>query len=86
MINIQAIYITNGNKFVYSECVDIIEDAMKVDYRFWYHYKVVLRLYYNGIELARLDNDCSFSEEIEWLKEQMKKIDEREIERCKYEN
>jgi hypothetical protein len=86
MINIQAVYTTNGNKFVYNDYVDTIEDAIKADYRFWYHYKVALRLYYNDIELVRLNNDCSFDEEIEYLKDQIIKIDENEVERCKYEN
>lgn len=86
MINIQAVYTTNGNKFVYNDYVDTIEDAIKSDYRFWYHYKVALRLHYNDIELVRLNNDCSFDEEIEYLKDQIIKIDENEVERCKYEN
>ena len=86
MINIQGTYTSNGNKFVYNDYVNTIEEAMKVDYRFWYHYKVTLIFYYNDRQLARLSEDCEFDEEILFLKEQISTIDKKEIERYKYEN
>ena len=81
MIKLKAIY-GKYKGLKYENSVDTIEDAIKADYRFWYHYKEQSDFYYNDIKLNRLDNDCEFDDEIEHLKEQMKKIDENEVERC----
>ena len=76
----------NDNKWVYDDYVETIEEAIKTDYRFWYKYKVQLDFYYEGKLLKRLDDNRSFKEEINYLKEQIAKIDENERERYKYEN
>ena len=73
MIKIKAIY-GKYKDLKYENSVDTIEDAIKSDYRFWYHYKEQLDFYYNGIKLERLSDDCEFDEEIENLKEQIVNI------------
>ena len=84
MIRVTGTY--NDNKWVYDDYVETIEEAIKTDYRFWYKYKAELKFYYEGILLERLDDNRSFEEEINYIKEQIAKIDKNERERYKYEN
>ena len=65
-----------GGKYILSDYAETVEEAIKKDYTLWKDGKqFVAKLTYKGQLLNRLDNDCSFNEEIEWLKEQIMIID-----------
>ena len=55
-----------------------VGEAIKKDYLLWKARKFVAELTYKGQLLNRLNDDCEFDDEIEHLKEQMKKIDDNE--------
>ena len=84
MINVTGTY--NEGNWAYNNHAETIEEAIKMDYEFWCKHKEELKFNYEGVTLKRLDNDCSFDKEISYLKEQIDKIDENNIERYKYEN
>ena len=63
-------------KYILNDYAETVEEAIKVkDYYLWYHNKFKAELTYKGQLLNRLDDDCEFDEEIEYLKHQIMVID-----------
>ena len=63
-------------EYILNDYAETVEEAIKVkDYYLWYHNKFKAELTYKGQLLNRLDDDCEFDEEIEYLKNQIMVID-----------
>ena len=63
-------------KYILNDYAGTVEEAIKKDYTLWKDGKqFVAELNYKGKLLKRLDNDCSFGEEIAYLEMQISKID-----------
>ena len=74
MIEIGTIGVYRGNICI--KIVDTIDEAIVVDYiHGWNEGHIQLDIRYKGQLLQRLDDDCSFEEEIGYLKHQISVID-----------
>lgn len=58
-------------EYEYQDFVFTVEKAIEDDYRYWKTYHRAFEFYYQGQLLKRLDDNCSFIEEIEYLKHQI---------------
>ena len=66
----KLIGVYSGNSFI--DMVATVREALKVDYEHgWKHNHIQLDIYYKGLLLKRLDNDCEFDKEVIYLQEQI---------------
>lgn len=71
---IEVRVIVNGT-WKYQDFVFTVEEAIKEDYVYWKTYHKSFEFLYQGQLLNRLLDDCSFEEEIGYLKHQISVID-----------